>query len=104
VLSRNDAVSKDFLSIEKPVGTGLLVTGHLIMSIAIDPSPCCSYKRQQRTPVLCNNRKTAYLAAFFRFFFAALTCGEGGVRSILRSTSSRLGGGFDGWGGFMVGA
>src|SRR5438477_8053166 len=33
----------------------------------------------------------AYLAVFFRFFFAALTCGVGGVCSILRSTSSRLG-------------
>ncbi len=32
-----------------------------------------------------------YFARFFRFFFAAFRCGLGGVRSILRSTSSRLG-------------
>jgi len=32
-----------------------------------------------------------YFARFLDFFFAAFTCGAGGVRSILRSTSSRLG-------------
>lgn len=50
------------------------------------------YYSQYFAPTVGKNGR-AYLAAFFRFFFA-LPCGFGGVLSILRSTSSGLGAGF----------
>jgi hypothetical protein len=44
-------------------------------------------------------KKPAYLAGFFGFFFSArFLWGSGGVRSILRSTSSAFGGDGSGFG------
>ena len=48
-------------------------------------------------------KKPAYLAGFLAFFFAAFSCGFGGVLSILRSTSSGFGSGGSGRSCFMAG-
>jgi hypothetical protein len=54
-----------------------------------------STRRESLVGVIDQRRKGPYLAAFRAFFFTAFLCGSGGVRSILRSTSSRLGWRFD---------